>query len=188
MVQMFPFLIVLVFTLVIGVIAIIVMGNYAATWLQGYLAGANIPFVEIVAMTLRKVDAKLVVRNRVKAVQAGLTKAQEVNLRDLQAHYLAGGDIDKVVDALIVASRNGVNLSWSEAAAIDLSGKDVITVAQSKPLLNKIVEADTDIPAAGTILIDGNHVDAISVGEPIRRGERVQIVEVLEGMVVVRPV
>ena len=105
--------------------------SYFRLWLQAFMAGARISLSDLLGMTFRKVNAKAVVSAKIMAVQAGLPvdpsqDATALSTFNLECHYLAGGDVVKVVMGLIAAKRANVDVSFSEACAIDLSSRDVI--------------------------------------------------------------
>ena len=87
-------------------------------------------------MYLRKVDIRLIVLSRITAVQAGL----DITRRDLESYYLSGGNVSNVVRALIAAKRGDIELSWEDATAIDLAGRDVLAEVQAA--IQTTVEAD----------------------------------------------
>ena len=138
-------------------------------------------------MSLRKVNPRVIVRSKIMAVQAGLAHDQKITTHALESHYLAGGDVPKVIEALIAASRSGIKLTLQEATALDLAGKNVVDAAKSGMLLGKVVAAETVIQPAGTVLIDEKAVDAVSLDGSIDAGRRVEIVEVRDNIVLVRP-
>ena len=78
-------------------------------------------------------------------------------------------------------------LTFEEAAALDLAGKNVVDAAKSGMMLGKVVAAESVIQPAGSVLIDGKPVDAVSVDGSIDAGQRVEIVEVRDDIVLVRP-
>ena len=112
-------LVVLVFNLVLM--------KFGRLWLQARLSGADIAFVELIGMSLRKVDVRQIVLSRITAVQAGL----DITRLDLESHYLVGGNVAKVVRALILAKRENIGLSWKDATTIDLAGRDVVAEVQA---------------------------------------------------------
>jgi uncharacterized protein YqfA (UPF0365 family) len=79
-------------------------------------------------MNLRKVDARTIVLSRITAAQAGIT----LTTRDLESHFLAGGNVPKVVRAMILAKRKKIDLSWEDATTADLDGRDVFKDVQSQ--------------------------------------------------------
>ena len=126
------------------VAAVIVFGIFAAIlllliiiygqlWFQAYMSNANVSLLSLVGMSLRRVDARLIVRAKIMATQAGLGREKETGIttRRLEAHYLAGGDVLKVIRAIIAAHRADLDLDFDRAAAIDLAGRDVLEAVQT---------------------------------------------------------
>jgi uncharacterized protein YqfA (UPF0365 family) len=95
-------------------------------WIEAISAGAKVGIGYLIGMRLRKVNPPAVVRPLIWATKAGLV----VRLDDLEAHYLAGGRVDRVVRALISADKANIDLSFQQAAAIDLAGRDVFEAVQ----------------------------------------------------------
>jgi uncharacterized protein YqfA (UPF0365 family) len=96
-------------------------------WIQARTAGVHIRiFADLIGMRLRRVPPAQIVSPKIRATKAGLT----INTDQLEAHYLADGDVDKVVDALIAADKAGIDLTFERAAAIDLAGRDVLEAVQ----------------------------------------------------------
>ncbi|MBN12602.1 MAG: hypothetical protein CMI17_06315 [Opitutaceae bacterium] len=119
-----PILLVL---LVLGFVVI----SFFNTWLKALLAKAPVGFLNIIAMKLRGVPYGLVVDARITAVKAGV----ELSTDDLEAHFLAGGNLIPTVQAIIAAMKAGISLDWSRACAIDLatkgSGKSVVEAVRT---------------------------------------------------------
>ncbi len=117
--------------LVIGLVMFIVLMNFFWLWIQSVTTGASIGIVDLIGMYFRRVDARTIVRSKVTAVQAGLTD-KELNSGQLEAHFLAGGNVPQVVRALVAARKSKmIDLSFSQAAAIDLAGRDVLEAVQT---------------------------------------------------------
>ncbi len=91
-------------------------------WISALAAGVKIGIMNLVGMKLRRVKPFKIVLPLIKATKAGI----HVNVNQLEAHYLAGGNVDRVVDALIAAQRANMDLIFERAAAIDLAGRDVL--------------------------------------------------------------
>jgi len=90
-------------------------------------SGAKVGFGELIGMRLRRVSPSAVVNPRIAAVKAG----REVATNTLESHYLAGGNVERVVTALISADKAGIQLDFQQAAAIDLAGRDVLEAVQT---------------------------------------------------------
>jgi len=91
-------------------------------WIASVASGANVSIFQLFAMRLRRVPPALIVNARISAVKANL----EISASELEAHYLAGGNVTAMVNALISAAKAGINLGFNRAAAIDLAGRDVL--------------------------------------------------------------
>lgn len=113
---------------IVVVIGVLVVGSrYFLLWLQARFTGTRIGLLSLISMSLRKVDPAVIVQCKVMAVQAGLP---DFPLNVIEAQYLAGGNVHRVVLALIVAHRAGIDLDWNTAAAVDLAGRDVLEAVQ----------------------------------------------------------
>jgi len=113
--------------LLLFVVLVLVLLKFINLWVQAYMSGTKIGLFQLVGMSLRKVNPTVIVRGAISATQAGLP----LNVRDLEAHYLAGGRVLNVVQALIAADRAQLNLDFRQAAAIDLAGRDVLDAVQT---------------------------------------------------------
>lgn len=118
--------------LVVGaIIMFFVLMNFFWLWIQSVTTGAGIGILDLVGMYFRRVDARTIVRSKVTAVQASFTN-KEVNSGQLEAHYLAGGNVPQVIRALVAARKSKmIELGFSQAAAIDLAGRDVLEAVQT---------------------------------------------------------
>lgn len=106
---------------VILLIQLLVIQPLLNLYVQARFSGAPVTIFELMGMKLRKADARLIVFSHIRAVRAGL----EIPVASIEAHQLAGGDVAKVVNAMIMAHRADVGLDWSDACAIDLGGHDI---------------------------------------------------------------
>lgn len=113
---------------------LIFLFKFLNLWIQAYLSKANVSLFSLVGMQLRKVNPTVIVRAKIMAVQANLRdeKGGEMpTVRELEAHYLAGGNVLNVVSALIAADRANLGLDFRRAAAIDLAGRDVLEAVRT---------------------------------------------------------
>ena len=95
----------------------IVVFRFFNFWLRARLANAPVGLFKMFGMRLRKVPVGLIVDNRITAVKAGI----DIPSDPLEAHYLAGGDVNHVILALIAADKAGISLDFNRACAIDLA-------------------------------------------------------------------
>lgn len=119
--QLGPVFIILV---VLGIIFFLVMFNYfvpVGLWITAYFSGVKVNLASMVGMRLRKVPPAAIINPLINATKAGLL----LKVAELEAHYLAGGNVDRVVMALISADKANLGLSFQRATAIDLAGRDV---------------------------------------------------------------
>ena len=113
-----------------GLIILIILlfvGQFFSLWLQAKLSNASVTFFSLIGMRLRKVKPDVVVLNRISAKKAGL----DFSTNSLEAHYLAGGNVSRVVRAMIAADKAKIDLSWENATAIDLAGRDILAAVQT---------------------------------------------------------
>lgn len=152
-------------------------------WIAARAAGVRIRIVsDLVGMRLRRVNPNVIVNGQVSATKAGLT----VITPDLEAHYLAGGNVLRVVNALIAADKAKIDLNFQRAAAIDLAGRDVLDAVQVS--VNPRVITTSQISA---VALDGVELIAtvrITVRANINRlvggaGEETILARVGEGII-----
>jgi uncharacterized protein YqfA (UPF0365 family) len=119
--------------------------SYFRWWIQAFFTGAKVSFFDLLGMTFRKVKASVIVPTKIMAVQAGYNDP-DLTTRSLEAHYLAGGNVSLVVRALIAATKaKTIKLSFREATAIDLAGRNVLEAVQTSVYPRVI-----DVPAKGS--------------------------------------
>ena len=174
----------------IVVIALVVLGLIAVLyfvpvnlWITAIFSGVRVHlFRDLVGMRLRRVPPVKIVRPLITAHKAGIA----VDISLLEAHYLAGGHVESVINALISADKANINLSFEQATAIDLAGRDVFEAVQVS--VNPRV---INTPPISAIARDGIQVRAIArvtVRANIERlvggaGEETIIARVGEGIV-----
>ncbi len=127
---MLPTPILIAISVIVGVIAlvvIIIFLNFAQLWFQALLSNARVGLFEMVAMRFRKVDVRSIVFSRIQAVKAGM----DIPTNALETHYLAGGRVRNVINALISAQKARIPLTWDTATAIDLAGRDIVDAVQT---------------------------------------------------------
>ncbi len=152
-------------------------------WISARVSGVRISLLQLVLMRIRKVPASVIVRAMIEAHKAGLTG---VTRDDLEAHYLAGGDVEKVVHALVSAAKANIDLGFKMATAIDLAGRDVFQAVQMS-VNPKVI----DTPPVTAVAKDGIQLIAkarVTVRANIRQlvggaGEDTVLARVGEGIV-----
>jgi len=108
-----------------------VFATYFRLWIQSYLTDAGVSILDLLGMTLRKVPASVIVKGKIIAITAGVD-CEEITTKALEAHYLAGGNVPMVVRSLVAANKaKTIQLSFREATAIDLAGRNVLESVQT---------------------------------------------------------
>jgi uncharacterized protein YqfA (UPF0365 family) len=152
-------------------------------WMSARVSGVNISLLQLFLMRIRKVPPQSIVRALIEAHKAGL---RDLTRDGLEAHYLAGGHVEKVVHALVSANKANIDLSFQMATAIDLAGRDVFDAVQMS--VNPIV---IDTPPVAAVAKDGIQLIAkarVTVRANIKRlvggaGEDTILARVGEGIV-----
>lgn len=130
-----------------------VFARYFRFWIQSVTTGAGIGIFDLLGMTFRKVDPKVIVRSKIMAVQAGLGEETGITSKALEAHYLAGGNVPLVIRAIVAANKAKiVDLSFKEATAIDLAGRNVLEAVQTS-VYPKVIDCPTR--SSGKDSLDG---------------------------------
>ncbi len=96
-------------------------------WISARVSGVHISLLQLVLMRIRTVPPQVIVRAMIEAHKAGL---KEITRDNLEAHYLAGGHVERVIHALVSASKANIDLGYNMATAIDLAGRDVFEAVQ----------------------------------------------------------
>lgn len=151
-------------------------------WISAMAAGVSVGIVNLIGMRLRRVIPSKIILSLVKANKAGL----DVNVNQLEAHYLAGGDVDRVVDALIAAHRATMSLTFERACAIDLAGRDVLEAVQMSvnpkvietPFISAVAQNGIELKVRARVTVRAN-IDRLVGGA----GEATVIARVGEGIV-----
>jgi uncharacterized protein YqfA (UPF0365 family) len=127
----------IVAVIIVGIIFFLVVMavvlNFGGMWVRAYTSNAHVSFYELIGMKLRQVNAATIVDGKIMATQAGVGNDPETGIttKRLEAHYLAGGDVPRVINAIIAAQRADIDLDFDRAAAIDLAGRDVLDAVRT---------------------------------------------------------
>lgn len=151
-------------------------------WISALAADVHVGIFTLIGMRMRRVPPSKIVMPLIKANKAGLG----VNVNQLEAHYLAGGNVDKVVDALIASQRAEIALPFERAAAIDLAGRDVLEAVQMSvnpkvietPLVSAVAKNGIELIIKARVTVRAN-IDRLVGGA----GEPTIIARVGEGIV-----
>ena len=168
----------------IALIVLIVIFQFIpiGMWIRSVASGVHISFRSLIGMKVRRIRPEKLVYPLIKATKAGL----QLNITQLETHYLAGGNVDRVINALIAAQRANIPMAYEKACAIDLAGRDVFEAVQMS-VTPKVIET----PVVAAIAKDGIELRAkarVTVRTNIERlvggaGEETVIARVGEGIV-----
>ncbi len=151
-------------------------------WISALAADVHVGIFTLIGMRMRRVPPAKIVMPLIKANKAGL----DVNVNQLEAHYLAGGNVDKVVDALIASQRAQIVLPFERSAAIDLAGRDVLEAVQMSvnpkvietPVVSAVAKNGIELKIKARVTVRAN-IDRLVGGA----GEPTIIARVGEGIV-----
>ncbi len=138
---------------IIGLVVFYFIFSYLSLWIQALVSGAKVGLFNIIFMRFRKVPSKMIVESKIMAVKAGI----EISTDSLESHYLAGGNVSRVIQALIAADKANIELIFNRAAAIDLAGRDVLEAVQMS-VNPKVIET----PLVAAMAKDGIQLKALS--------------------------
>jgi uncharacterized protein YqfA (UPF0365 family) len=173
---------VVLLVLVVAALGVVLYLIPVRLWIAAFASGAYVSLFTLVGMRLRRVPPGTIVTARISAVKAGL----DIPVNDLEAHFLAGGNVVNVVHAMISADKANIVMPFKRAAAIDLAGRDVLAAVKMS-VIPKVIET----PRIAAVAKDGIQLIAVSrvtVRTNIDRlvggaGEETVIARVGEGMV-----
>ncbi len=134
-------------------VAVAVAATYGKTWFQAYMSGADVQILSLVGMGFRQVNSRIIVQAKIMAVQAGLSidRRGGISTTRLEAHYLAGGDVMRVIHAIIAAHRANIDLDFDRACAIDLAGRDVMDAVRTS-VYPKVIDCPDPHRSGKTVL------------------------------------
>ena len=175
------------FQIIIGVViffAIILFLNMfpIGLWITAMFSGVKVSIMTLIGMRFRRVRPSRIVDPMIKATKAGLS----LSIDKLEAHYLAGGNVNTVIDALIAAQRANIHLEFEQAAAIDLAGRDVLEAVQvsvnpkviETPIISAVAKDGIEVKVKARVTVRAN-IERLVGGA----GEETIIARVGEGVV-----
>ncbi|MBN2448660.1 MAG: flotillin-like FloA family protein, partial [Phycisphaerae bacterium] len=149
--------------------------NFGRLYVMAWAAGVNVGIIELIGMSLRRVNSMTIVRAKIQAWKAGIS---DISTDALEAHYLAGGRVINVVNALISAQRAKIPLDYPTACAIDLAGRDIVDAVNTS-VNPKVIECPN--PILGRPTIDAVAKDGIQLKARARITVRTNIAQLVGG-------
>ncbi|GIX07758.1 MAG: UPF0365 protein [Candidatus Poribacteria bacterium] len=155
-------------------------------WISALFAGVRVRLIDLVGMRLRRVSPPDIVKPMINATKAGIVEKYGITIPKLEGHYLARGNVARVVSALIAADKAGINLTFERATAIDLAGRDVLEAVQvsvnprviTTPLVTAVARDGVQLKAIARVTVRAN-IDRLVGGA----GEETILARVGEGIV-----
>jgi len=158
----------------IGLFLFFVMLGVLKLYIQAFFSDAKVSMLDLIMMRLRKVPPEVVVLNRISAKKAGLDIPTDL----MEAHYLARGNISRVVAAMIAADKAQIELPWNRATAIDLAGRDILDAVQTS-VNPKVIDCPS--VQSGKTTIDAVAKDGIQLRAKARVTVRTAISRLVGG-------
>ncbi|MCH9812075.1 flotillin-like protein FloA [bacterium] len=137
------------FLLVVGGLIVSVISSCVSLWFRAIVSSAHVSMLSIIGMRIRKVNPRLIVDSKINLTKAGL---KDISVSELETHYLAGGNLSEVVRACIAADKANIELTWKQATAIDLAGRDLFDAVKTS-VHPKVI----DCPKSGS----GKYISAV---------------------------
>ena len=143
----------IVVLVILLLVVVVLVFNFPGLWIQALFSGAHVGLLSMVGMRIRRVNPRLIVTSKIMAVKAGI----EIPVGLLEAHFLAGGNVMRVVQSLIAADKASIPLNFKQATAIDLAGRNVLEAVQMS-VNPKVIET----PVVAAMAKDGIQVKALA--------------------------
>ncbi len=177
-----PFLIVFAVAAVIAVMVIFSVVIPIPLWIAAVFSGVKISLFSLVGMRLRRVPPQVILSAMIQSKKAGL----DISSNDLEAHYLAGGDVFRVIFALVAADKANIPLSFQRGTAIDLAGRNVLEAVKMSvnpkviqtPMVTGVAKNGIQLTAIARVTVRTN-LDRLVGGA----GEETILARVGEGIV-----
>lgn len=160
--------------IIIVLIFVAIVSQFLGLYVRSWVSGASVGLVELMGMRLRKVNTLSIVNSRIQAHRAGL----RITTAEMESHYLAGGNVQRVINAMIAATKANIDLPWQTATAIDLAGRDILDAVQTS-VNPKVI--DVPNPTFGQPTIDGVAQDGIQLKVKARVTVRTNIKSLVGG-------
>jgi len=177
--------IITIITIVVAVILLCIFFYFVpfSLWLSARVSGVRISLIQLFLMRIRKVPPSIIVNAMIEAHKAGINS---ISRDELEAHYLAGGHVVRVVHALVSAAKADINLSFKTATSIDLAGRDVFEAVQMSvnpkvidtPVVSSVAKDGIQLPAKARVTVRANIKQLVGGA-----GEETVLARVGEGIV-----
>ncbi len=170
---------------VVGVVFLLILllafVAFGKLWFQAYMSSADVSMGGLIGMHFRQVRSSTIVQAKIMAAQAGLDidRTNGISTQRLEAHYLAGGDVLRVINAIIAAQRAGIDLDFDRAAAIDLAGRDVLDAVRTS-VYPKVIDCP-DLARSGKAFLSAIARDGVELKIRARVTVRTNLEQLIGG-------
>ena len=137
---------VIIVVLIVLFVILAILSQFISLYVRALVSGAKVGFLDLIGMRLRKVNSNAVVNARIQSARAGLHVSQQ----EMESHILAGGNLMRVVNAMIAANKANIELPWKAATAIDLAGRDIFEAIQTS-VNPKVIDVPSSAMGRNTI-------------------------------------
>lgn len=161
---------------ILGLIIFLFFFKFGFIYVRAWSAGVHIGAGNLIAMWIRRANPDVIVDSRIIAVKAGL----DISYNDLETHYLADGNVINVTKAQVMAAKAKIDLTWRQACAIDLAGRDILEALRTSTNPKVI---DVPNPASGTSFISAIAKDGIQLKVRARVTVRTNLNQLVGGAV-----
>src|SRR5882724_9302638 len=159
---------------IVVLVVVVIASQFIGLYVRSLVSGASVSWVDLIGMRLRKVNSLAIVNSRIQAHRAGL----QISTAEMESHYLAGGNVQRVINAMIAATKANIDIPWQTATAIDLAGRDILDAVQTS-VNPKVI--DVPNPSFGQPTIDGVAQDGIQLRVKARVTVRTNIKSLVGG-------
>ncbi len=166
------------FVLILLLIAGFIFLRFFPLWIQSRMASAGVGMIDLIRMTFRRINPAVIIRSKIMAVQAGLDD-RIITTQSLEAHYLSGGNVPRVIEALIAANKAKItDLDYPLATAIDLAGRDIRDAVRTSVYPRVI---DCPAPSKNRLTLDGVAKNGIQLKVKARVTVRTNLRQLIGG-------
>ena len=160
--------------IIVALILFFIMFQFIGLYVRALVSGAHVTFMDLIGMRIRNVNPTIIVNSRIQAMRAGLRASSG----EMESHVLAGGNVMRVINAMIAANKANIDLPWNIATAIDLAGRDILEAVQTS-VNPKVI--DVPNPSLGRMTIDAVSKDGIQLKVKARVTVRTNIKSLVGG-------
>ncbi len=160
--------------LLLAIIILAMISRFLGLYVRALVSGAYVRMIDLIGMWMRNVNPTVIVNGRIQSTRAGLA----ISTPEMESHVLAGGDVQRVINAMIAANKANIDLPWKTATAINLAGRDILDAVQTS-VNPKVI--DVPNPTLGRATVDAVSKDGIQLRVKARVTVRTNIKSLVGG-------